>query len=185
MAKVGVLFNGVPMLTDAVHHPNNTPGVPMAKETGETLDPSCCCVDDIPGCCCERHPGPASLFVTISGGGICGCLDGTYELTRMTFLECPPASPVEGFNYKGTFEICGADSEIELSCEPPTVSIQDLAFARDAITWDGSIGETHLIDCDPMHIILDAKVLSIQETADWCGGDGIDDVETVSGDVTE
>ncbi len=173
---------------DATHHPGLEGSLlkyDPATTPGGLPPEECCCVVDLPGCCCEQHPGPASLFATISATGICGCLAGTYELTKITFLECPPGSPVEGFTYRGTFTVCGVSTRIELSCEPPTLSIEDLSGGgRDTITFDGSIGATHLIDCDPIHITGEYD-MSVQETADWCSGDGIDDVESLTLDITE
>lgn len=88
MAKVGVLFNGVPMLTDALHHPGNTPGVPLVKESGAELDESCCC--GVPYCCGRATPSeptgpnpfPATLTLTLTNISNCDCIDGqTITLT--------------------------------------------------------------------------------------------------------
>jgi hypothetical protein len=45
MAK-GVLWtNGVPMLSDAVHHPHLPPGTPLYFEGGENPPAACCCIE--------------------------------------------------------------------------------------------------------------------------------------------
>ena len=143
MPEGGVLFNGVPMIMDATHHPNSAIGKPMRKQEGQSLDPACCC-----RCCCNFDdcggtvPTPATLTATLITTGDCSCLPASVSLPQVG-ATCSWDS--------GTTVQCGETFKIVLSCEfgtPPNCP-WSVSFVCDL---PQAIEEIEEISCDPLYI---------------------------------
>jgi hypothetical protein len=161
MATVGILFGGTPLLADATNHPNNTPGVPLIKDSEEVLDPTCCCVAS--DCVCIPQLaalGYPDLSITISrdpgttcAGSDCFDPDVTCTLswngTEYAVDECTFDCSEQEF--LAIRLACSAVTDVEATCEEPACTAEEwqIQFVCGTDCFEGCFTPA---SCSPLEI---------------------------------
>lgn len=168
-------------ITNAVNHPNNTPGSIMVKESGEELDPSCCCIGADFGCC-EFDPlgvdpiAPDPIFVAIAAS-VEACLNDTFELP---LVDIDP--PNNAGHWSDVFTICSSGNvSIDVQCFD-FFGTGNLTYRLEIVSgFDYVISiPLKIVSCVPLHLTTDGTL----NVNDYCTGASCPG-GTISAEVTE
>lgn len=174
---VGVLFHGTPMLTDPIHHPNNTPGRPLIKTAG--MPDSCCCIS-----CCIPCP-PSTLNLTVTGAtGECGDCDPS-----LSGATCEMSGGCQGSNDEVQHWGCSTIicNEVQLQFVLNCTSVEVGGDGKYHMTIECNAGVVFgnsvcvLVSCDPFMVLFTTTIVDGPPpagTPPCCVG-------TISGMVTE